>query len=110
MAFKIVIIGVDIGGLTVAIALVSKGHQVTVLEAAGKLHAIGGMIVVQPNASRILDQLGVYEAFLRICAASPFVRRQRRYTGEALGVIPADDSERLYGYPCAHVLPSVQCR
>jgi 2-polyprenyl-6-methoxyphenol hydroxylase-like FAD-dependent oxidoreductase len=92
MQFNIVIVGTGIGGLSSAIALASKGHHVTVLEATAKLQAVGGIIVTQPNACRMLDQFGLYKSFLQICGEQPI--------GEEIAVIAAEDARRLYGYPC----------
>jgi salicylate hydroxylase len=100
MQFNIVIVGTGIGGLSSAIALASKGHHVTVLEATAKLQAVGGIIVTQPNACRMLDQFGLYKSFLQICGEQPIDRVHRRFNGEEIAVIPAEDARRLYGYPC----------
>ena len=97
MSFNILIIGTGIGGLGAAIALANKGHQVTVLEATSKLQPIGGIIVMQPNANRILDQWGIYNTFLRICREQPFAVAQRRYTGELLS--KRSDAWSIHGHP-----------
>lgn len=97
MGFNIVIIGTGIGGLGAAIALAIKGHQVTVLEATAKLQAIGGIIVMQPNANRMLDQFGIYQKFLRICREQPFEVVQRRFDGKILGI--NKEIMKAYGYP-----------
>ena len=103
-SLDIVIVGTGIGGLTAASALANKGHRVTVLEATSKLQAIGGVIVMAANACRVLDQLGLYDALLGICAEQPMVRFHRRYTGEKFAEVPAAHSLELYGYPYAHRL------
>ncbi|TAQ86911.1 hypothetical protein B7494_g4752 [Chlorociboria aeruginascens] len=55
MPFNIVIVGTGIAGLGAAITLVNKGHNITVLEATSQLRPIGGVIVLQANANRVLD-------------------------------------------------------
>jgi salicylate hydroxylase len=100
MPFKIVIVGTGIAGLGAAIALTSKGHNVTVVEATSQLQPIGGIIVMQANANRVLDSLGVYKSLLNICVATPFGPSTRRYKdGEFLIKKPAEVHEKEYGYP-----------
>lgn len=79
MALTIIIVGSGIGGLSAALALRTKGHQVIVLEASPNLQTIGGIIVIQANGSRLLDHLGVYHRLLKICRSKPFTRGARRY-------------------------------
>lgn len=55
--FRIIIVGGGIAGLAAAIALRAPGRQITILEQS-RLHGeIGATISLQPNASRILDQV-----------------------------------------------------
>jgi 2-polyprenyl-6-methoxyphenol hydroxylase-like FAD-dependent oxidoreductase len=56
---RVLISGGGIGGLATAIALRQRGHEVTVLERAARLTAIGAGIGVQSNALRALRSLGV---------------------------------------------------
>lgn len=59
---RIAIIGGGNGGLTAAIALTRiAGVDVTVFEQASQLGEVGAGVTVAPNASRVLDKLGVYE-------------------------------------------------
>ncbi|OZB84849.1 FAD-dependent monooxygenase [Microbacterium sp. 13-71-7] len=65
-ATRIGIIGGGMGGLTAAIALTRiAGVQVTVFEQAGALGEVGAGVTVAPNASRVLDRLGVLEQVRR---------------------------------------------
>lgn len=59
---KINIIGAGIGGLTAAIALQHKGHQVEIFEAAAELRPIGAGIIMASNAMQIARRLGFAEA------------------------------------------------
>jgi salicylate hydroxylase len=61
MPFKIIIVRTGIADHGAAIALTQKGHAVTVVEASPQLQPIGGIIVTQANANRVLDSLGVYQ-------------------------------------------------
>ena len=59
---KITVIGAGIGGLTTAIALQQRGHEVTVFESATQLASAGKGIWVPTNALLVLDRLGLGEA------------------------------------------------
>ena len=100
MPFNVVIVGTGIAGLGAAIALADKDHKVTLVEATSQLRPIGGIIVLQANANRVLDSLGVYQSLLPICASSPRWASTRRYKdGECLIKMPAEAHEKAYGYP-----------
>lgn len=100
MPFKIVIVGTGIAGLSAAIALGDKGNAVTVVEAASKLKAIGGIIVIQPNANRVLDKLGVYQEMLRICGVEPMEGGIKSYRdGEFLTYRGQNKLVEEFGYP-----------
>lgn len=59
---RIAVIGGGMGGLTAAITLTKiAGADVTVFEKTSKLDEVGAGITVAPNASRILDRLGILE-------------------------------------------------
>jgi len=58
----ILIAGGGIGGLSAALALAQKGRRVRVLEKAPEFGEIGYGIQMGPNASRMLDRLGVLKA------------------------------------------------
>jgi salicylate hydroxylase len=57
----ILVVGGGIGGLGAALALARAGEQVHVLESAPKFAELGAGIQVAPNATRVLDMLGVFE-------------------------------------------------
>ena len=52
-----IVIGAGVGGLTAALALTAKGWDVTIVERAPALGAVGSCIVVGPNALRALDSV-----------------------------------------------------
>lgn len=63
---RIAVIGGGMGGLTAAIALARiAGVQATVFEQASKLGEVGAGVTVAPNASRVLDKIGVLEQVKR---------------------------------------------
>jgi salicylate hydroxylase len=70
VARRIVIAGAGIGGLTAALAFAKRGYCVQVFEQAAHLEAAGAGIQLSPNATHILDRLGVLER-LRQFAVQP---------------------------------------
>lgn len=58
---KILVAGGGVGGLAAALALARVGERVHVLEAAPQFAEIGAGIQLAPNATRVLDWLGVFE-------------------------------------------------
>lgn len=63
-------VGAGIAGLTVALALAGRGFSVNLFEQAGKLEEVGAGLQLSPNATRILDRLGVIER-LRAVSVQP---------------------------------------
>jgi len=60
-ARPLLVAGGGIGGLATALALARRGIRVRVLEQAAAFGEIGAGIQLAPNASRVLDALGVLE-------------------------------------------------
>ncbi len=60
-SLDIAVIGGGIAGLTAMLALLDRGHQVTLYEAAPAWGDIGAGITLSPNAMRGLDAVGVGE-------------------------------------------------
>src|SRR5690554_5718647 len=56
---RITIIGGGIAGLTTALALNKVGFQCEVYERAAQLNEVGAGILMQPNALKVLDWLGL---------------------------------------------------
>ena len=67
---KIAIAGGGIGGLTAALALVRNGVEVTVLEQMPSVPAVGASLQLGPNATRLLEALGLLPA-LRAIGSRP---------------------------------------
>lgn len=59
---QIIIAGGGIGGLTAALALHARGHEVTVLEAVREPRPLGVGINLLPHAVAVLDELGLLPA------------------------------------------------
>lgn len=83
----VAIAGAGIAGLTAALSFVRKGWTVSIYERAELLEEIGAGIQLSPNATRILDRLGVLER-LRQQAVQPeaVVLRQAATLAEAARV------------------------
>ena len=94
-----VIAGGGIGGLTAALALARQGVRVTLLERAALAEDIGAGLQVPPNASRILEQLGVLKV-LRGAAAPQRLRILRGRDGAVLATMALGAAaERRWGAP-----------
>lgn len=65
-----VVIGGGIGGLTAALALARRGARVIVHERAGAYREVGAGIQVSPNGVRVLEALGLRDAFRAASANS----------------------------------------
>jgi salicylate hydroxylase len=71
----ILIAGAGLGGLTAALALIQRGHQVRVFEQANELREVGAGVQLGANGTRILIALGL-EAVMQqvVCAATKEIR------------------------------------
>ena len=58
---KVLVVGGGVGGLATAVALRKVGMEVTVLERAPRLAAVGAGIQIAPNAIKALRELGLAE-------------------------------------------------
>lgn len=67
---QVIIAGAGIGGMTAALAFAARGCGVRLFEKASRIEAAGAGIQLSPNATRILDRLGVLTR-LRPLAVQP---------------------------------------
>ncbi|MFI6299988.1 FAD-dependent monooxygenase [Nonomuraea sp. NPDC050790] len=97
---EILVAGGGIGGLATALACARAGRRVRVLERSGEFAEIGAGLQLAPNATRILDRLGVLE---RVVAAGVLPERlvfNDALTGDRLTHLDLGERfRRRYGGP-----------
>ena len=72
------VIGGGIGGLAAALSLLRAGLDGHVYEQAREMREVGAGIQVSPNATRILNRLGLAETLATV-GVQPSSLRQRRW-------------------------------
>ncbi|HZM46940.1 MAG TPA: FAD-dependent monooxygenase [Burkholderiales bacterium] len=100
---RVAVIGGGIGGLSAALALLKTGCDVHVYEQAAKFGEIGAGIQIAPNASRLLQRLGLGAA-LDAWGVRPGAVHQRRWDdGRTLQRAPlGPEIEAAFGAPYYH--------
>lgn len=99
-ARRVLIAGAGLAGLTAALALARRGFEVRIFERAEKLEQVGAGLQLSPNATRILDRLGVLER-LRPLAVAPeaIVLRDAKSLRELARVPLGRGAEERWGAP-----------
>ncbi|WP_245607064.1 FAD-dependent monooxygenase [Pseudonocardia spinosispora] len=99
MTSPFLVIGGGIGGLAAALALARAGHRTRVLERAPEFGEVGAGLQVGPNASRVLDRLGVLDAVTTHAFFPTRLTLRDALTGERLTSLATGDAFReLFGY------------
>ncbi len=101
-SLKVAIAGGGVGSMTLAIALQSQGHEVTIHEQARAFGRLGADVNLTPNAVHALDGLGAgLGTLLRETAARPEFRISRTWdSGEETSRLPMSAAaEAKYGAP-----------
>jgi 3-hydroxybenzoate 6-monooxygenase len=93
------IVGGGIGGLSAALSLARRGGAVTVLERSKSFAEVGAGIQLAPNATRVLERLGVLEMILPVA-----VLPRRLVLADAIGAreltsLDLTDFRARYGAP-----------
>ena len=96
---SIIIAGAGIGGLTAALTLARAGYRAVVLEQATRLEEAGAGIQLSPNATRVLESLGL-AGRLRPLVVAPQAISIRTAFGTLLARVPLGDAaDQRYGAP-----------
>src|SRR5215469_15306181 len=100
MAYRILIAGAGIGGLTAACCLMKAGHDVEVFEQAPALGEIGAGIQMSANAMHVLNDLGLGPAIAAHAVRPGAYVFRLHDTGEVISQFAlADEHERLHRAP-----------
>jgi salicylate hydroxylase len=97
---NVTVVGGGLGGLATAIALRLRGAQVRVLEQAEEIREVGAGIQISPNGLRVLEALGMREAFFAQSVAGQAVSLRDYAMGQEvlrldLTQLPDDQSYRF---------------
>jgi salicylate hydroxylase len=100
MDLPVIIAGAGIGGLSAALALGARGHDVLVIERADELAEVGAGLQLSPNACRVLDDLGVLDRLMAHAVAPRSIRIGSGRTGREIASIGLGDRiANRYGAP-----------
>jgi 3-hydroxybenzoate 6-monooxygenase len=97
-----IVIGGGIGGLATALQLTRRnaGSSVTLLERADEFGEVGAGLQLAPNASRVLDELGLLERVARTAFCPERLVLRDAIGGEEITALRTDDHfTSRYGYP-----------
>jgi 3-hydroxybenzoate 6-monooxygenase len=100
MKAPLLIVGGGIGGLATALAAARAGRRVHVIEKSPEFTEIGAGLQLAPNATRMLDRLGVLEDVLRLATFPKNLVMMDAVTGLPITRLELGDAFRAhYGYP-----------
>jgi len=88
------IVGAGIAGLTAALALARHGIRCDIFEQADRLTDVGAGLQLSPNASRILDELGVLDAIAPLWLEPEDVRLVSGRTLRQVAAVPCGSFAR----------------
>lgn len=100
---EIGILGGGIAGLSVALALSKQGYSPRVYERRAGPATMGAGVTLWPNASFVLEELGLLQDIEAI-GGRPLTMRRQDAAGNALGGLDIGLLDRTMGYPTYTVL------
>lgn len=100
---EIGILGGGIAGLSVALALRKQGYNPRVYERRAEPATMGAGVTLWPNASFVLEELGLLQDIEAI-GGRPLTMRRQDAAGNALGGLDIALLDRTMGYPTYTVL------
>ncbi len=100
---KIGILGGGIAGLSVALALHRHGYNPRVYERHAAPATMGAGVTLWPNASFVLQELGLLQD-IEVVAGRPLTMRRQDAAGNALGGLDIGSLDQTMGYPTYTVL------
>ncbi len=95
----VLVAGAGIGGLAAALALARSGASVTLIERAEALAEVGAGVQLSPNASAILDRLGVLDSLRGDACAPQAIRVRSAQSAATLSLMPLETAEARWGSP-----------
>lgn len=93
------IAGAGIGGLTASLTLARLGWRVSLFEKADILEEAGAGLQISPNASAILQGLGLNAPLQAMSFAPATIRLRRASDGSTLTALPVSGAEKRWGAP-----------
>ncbi|MGA7384574.1 MAG: FAD-dependent monooxygenase [Methylocella sp.] len=93
------IAGAGIGGLCASLCLARGGWRVSLYERAKVLEETGAGLQLSPNASAILERLGVIERLTPFALRPKAIRIRRARDGATLALMPLDYADQRWGAP-----------
>ncbi len=98
------IVGAGLGGLTAALALQRDGHRVRLFEQAAALGEIGAGVMLTPNATRVLETLGLREGLAAIAVTPAFTGVRDHLSAAWVSRTPLGEASALrHGSPSYYV-------
>lgn len=102
-SMEIGILGGGIAGLSVALALRKRGHDIRVYERRVVPSTMGAGVTLWPNATFVLEELGMLQGMEAI-GGRPLAMRRQDAVGNSLGGLDIGLLDRTMGYPTYTVL------